>query len=337
VNDASRLARSPLDVDSLVAVSLRSWSCFAAVSVLWGIPYLFIKLAVDECPPLFVAWARVALGAALLLPWAWRRGLLDGLRARWKWALLWGLTEMAIPFPLVAFGEQRVSSSLTAILIASAPLMVALFAEWLDPAERVRGARLVGMAIGLGGVVALMGIDIGGSGGELLGAGAILLATACYAVGPFTLRGPLGGADSVGAVALAMTFGAVALTPFAIADPPSVTPSATALASLAVLGVFCSAAALVLFAILVRDVGGGRAMIITYVAPVVAVALGVSVLGESLGAGAVAGLLLILAGSWLATGGRLIGRVRGRGRDRGGLPRAVPGAAPELDPLVAGT
>jgi drug/metabolite transporter (DMT)-like permease len=318
-------------------VSLRAWSCFAAVSVLWGIPYLFIKLAVDECPPLFVAWARVALGAAVLLPWAWRRGLLRGLRARWRWALLWGLTEMAIPFPLVAFGEQRVSSSLTAILIASAPLMVALFAEWLDPSERVRGVRLLGMVIGLGGVVALMGIDVAGSSGAILGAGAILVATACYAVGPFTLRGPLGAADSVGTVAVAMGFGALALTPFALAAPPTQVPSATALSSLVVLGLACSAAALVLFAVLVREIGGGRAMVITYVAPVVAVALGVTVLGESLGAGAVAGLLLILAGSWLATDGRLppgLGALLGRVRRRRGAPRD--GAAPQLDSAAAG-
>jgi drug/metabolite transporter (DMT)-like permease len=95
----------------LAAVSLRAWSCFAAVSVLWGIPYLFIKLAVDECPPIFVAWGRVLIGAAILLPWAWKTGLLGQLRGRLRWACLWGLTEIAIPFPLIAFGETKVSSS----------------------------------------------------------------------------------------------------------------------------------------------------------------------------------------------------------------------------------
>src|SRR3954447_235706 len=151
------------------SLSLRAWSCFAAVSVLWGIPYLFIKLAVDECPPVFVAWGRVAIGALILLPWAWRAGLLSGLPRRLRWAYLWGLTEIAIPFPLIAFGETHVSSSLTAILIASAPLMVALLAEVLDPKERARGRQLVGLLIGLGGVVALMGIDVAGSATEVLG------------------------------------------------------------------------------------------------------------------------------------------------------------------------
>lgn len=306
-------------------MSLRAWSCFAAVSVLWGIPYLFIKLAVEEVPPAFVAWGRVVIGAAILLPWAWRAGLLAGLRGRMRWALLWGLTEIAIPFPLIAFGEQHVSSSLTAILIASAPLMVALLGEVLDPAERVRGARLAGLVIGLGGVVALMGIDVAGRADELLGAGAILLGTLCYAVGPFNLRGPLAGADSIGVVAVALAFAAVALTPLVIADPPAQTPSGTAIASIVVLGVLCSAAALVLFAILVAEVGGGRAMVITYVAPVVAVALGVTILGESLGAAAVAGLLLILAGSWLATGGRLPPGLGGLLRIVGARRRPSPG------------
>jgi drug/metabolite transporter (DMT)-like permease len=319
-------------------VSLRAWSCFAAVSVLWGIPYLFIKLAVDDgVSPVVVAWARLVIGAAILAVIAWRMGVLGQMRGRLRWGLAWGLTEMAIPFPLIAFGEQHVSSSLTAILIASAPLMVALLAIRLDPAERARGRRLAGLVIGLAGVVALVGIDVAGQADELLGAGAILLGTLCYAVGPFTLRGPLAGADTFAVVTVAMVFASLALTPFALTDLPGTTPSGTAIASLVVLGVACSAAALVLFAILVAEVGGGRAMVITYVAPVVAVALGVTVLGEGLGAGAVAGLLLILAGSWLATDGRLppgLGSaLRASGRGRPAPPIAEAGE-PSVDPAA---
>ncbi|UGS33779.1 DMT family transporter [Capillimicrobium parvum] len=324
-------------------MSLRAWSCFAAVSVLWGIPYLFIKLAVDDgLPPVFVAWSRLVIGAVILLAIAWRMGVLAEMRGRLRWGLLWGLTEMAIPFSLIPFGEQRVSSSLTAILIASAPLMVALLAIRLDPAERARGARLAGLVVGLAGVVALMGIDVAGRSEEMLGAGAVLLATLCYAVGPFTLRGPLAGIDTIAVVTVAMVFGALALTPLALADLPAAMPSATASASLVVLGVACSAAALVLFAILVAEVGGGRAIVITYVSPIVAVALGVTVLGESLGVGAVAGLLLILAGSWLATDGRLppgLGsalRAFGRGPRARAAPRDVPDVGDaRIDPTVA--
>jgi drug/metabolite transporter (DMT)-like permease len=287
-------------------VSARAWACFAAVSVLWGMPYLFIKLAVDDgMPPGFVAWGRLAIGAVVLLPIAWRAGLLRGLGARWRWVAVWAAVETAIPFPLVAFGEQRVSSSLTAILIASGPLLVALFALRLDPSQRAHGARLVGLLLGLAGVMALVGIDVAGDADELLGAAAILVATSGYALGPFIVRGPLAGVDSVGLVALALTFAAIALTPLALAAPPPHAPSATAIASIVVLGLFCSAAALVLFTILVAEIGGGRAIVITYIAPIVAVGLGVSLLDERLGTGAILGMALILAGSWLATGGRL--------------------------------
>lgn len=295
-------------------MSRRAWACFAAVSVLWGMPYLFIKVAVDEAPPLFVAWGRLAVGAAVLLPFAWRAGLLRGLRGRWRAIVVWAVVEMAVPFPLVAFGEQHVSSSLTAILVAAAPLMVAGLALRLDPGERADGPRLAGLVLGLAGVVALVGIDVAGDADELLGAAAILLATLGYAIAPFVINGPLRGTDSIGLVAVGLTLAAAALTPLALAAPPEGTPSAGAIASIVVLGVACSAAALVLFTTLVAEIGGGRAIVITYIAPVVAVALGVTILGESLGAGAIAAMLLILAGSWLATGGRLPPRRGPRGR-----------------------
>ncbi|HEY8581969.1 MAG TPA: DMT family transporter [Capillimicrobium sp.] len=287
-------------------MSVRAWSCFAAVSVLWGMPYLFTKIAVDEgVPALFLGWSRIAVGALVLLPLAWRGGMLRGLRGRWRWVAVWGLCEAAAPFPLVAFGQHEVSSSLTAILVASAPLMVALLALRLDRAERAGATRLAGLLLGLAGVVLLVGVDVAGDPAELLGAGAILLATLGYALAPFVLRSRLEGVDTIGIVAAALALSTLALAPLAALDAPAAMPSATAVGSIVVLGALCSAAALVLFATLVREVGAGRAIVITYVAPTVAVALGVTVLGEGLGVGAVAGMLLILAGSWLATDGRL--------------------------------
>lgn len=287
-------------------MSLRAWSCFAAVSVLWGMPYLFTKVAVDEgVGPVFLGWARIAVGAAVLLPYAWRAGLLGGVGARWRWVAAWALAEAAIPFPLVAFGERSVSSSLTAILVASVPLLVALLALRLDPSERPTGGRMAGLLVGLGGVVLLVGLDVTGSVAEMVGALAILGAATGYALAPFVLRRHLDGLDAIGLVAVGLTLSTVGLAPLAAVDAPRAVPSATAIGSIVVLGVLCSAAALVLFAVLVREVGGSRATVITYVAPTVAVALGVTILGEELGAGAVAGMLLILAGSWLATDGRL--------------------------------
>ncbi len=301
-------------------MSARGWALFAAVSVVWGMPYLFIKIAVDDgLTPGFVAWSRVALAAALLLPVAWRTGALRGLPLRWL--VLFATAEIVIPFPLIGFGEQRISSSLAAILIATLPLVVAFLALRFDPAERPTPIRLAGMLIGLAGVAALVGIDIGGRGTELVGAGAVLLATVGYAIGPLIVKHRLSGADPLGPVAAAMGIASIMLLPFGIADFPAEAPPDDAVASVIVLGVICSALAFLLFFRLIVEVGPSRATIITYVNPIVALALGVAILGEEVTTGAIAGLLLILAGSWLSTDGRLppglasiVDRVRVRNR-----------------------
>jgi drug/metabolite transporter (DMT)-like permease len=287
-------------------MSARAWVAFAAVSTLWGMPYLFIKVAVDDgVPPAFLAWVRVVLGAAVLLGLAWRAGTLGSLRGRWRWIAVFAIVEICFPFPLIAAGEQHVSSSLAAIIIAAAPLFVALLALRYDAEERATGSRLAGLLLGLAGVVALMGIDVAGRTAELLGALAILFSAFCYAVGPMVLKRKFADLDPRASMGGALAVAGVALLPAVAIDPPAAMPSTDALIALAVLGLFCTAAAFVFYGALVAEAGPGRALVITYVAPVVAVALGVAVLGEDLGAGAVAGLLLILAGSWLSTDGRL--------------------------------
>jgi drug/metabolite transporter (DMT)-like permease len=306
-------------------VSARGWILFAAVSVIWGMPYLFIKIGVEELTPGFVAWSRVALAAVVLLPLALRTGALRGLPLRWLVAF--AAVEIAIPFPLIGFGEQRISSSLAAILIAALPLVVAFFALRFDHAERPTPTRLAGMLVGLGGVVALVGIDIGGRGPELLGAAAVLTATLGYAAGPLIVKRHLAGADPLGPVTAAMAIASIMLLPFGIGDFPTEMPAADTLVSVVVLGLVCSAAAFLLFFRLIAEVGPSRATVITYVNPIVALALGVAVLGESVTAGAIAGLLLILAGSWLATDGRLppgLAGIATRARERrGGNGRAA--------------
>jgi drug/metabolite transporter (DMT)-like permease len=317
-------------------VNARAWIAFASVSILWGVPYFFIKVAIDDgVPPAFLAWVRVAMAALLLGAIAWRLGLLSGLRGHWRVLGVYAVIEIVIPFPLIAAGEQTVSSSLAAILIASVPLIVALLALRFDHEERATGSRLAGLFVGFGGVVALVGLDVAGDAGELLGAAAILVAALGYAAGPMVLKRSLASVDPIALMAGALAIAAVVLTPAALVAPPQTAPSPEAVVSIVVLGVLCTAAAFVLFGILIAEVGPGRAAVITYVAPMVAVALGVAVLGERPGAGAIAGLLLIIAGSWLATDGRLppglaavVTRWRLRSRRR---PRAG-----EARPSVAG-
>jgi drug/metabolite transporter (DMT)-like permease len=287
-------------------VNARAWTLFAAVSVIWGVPYLFIKIAVDGgAHPLLVAWGRVAIGAAVLLPIAWRMGALSGLRARLRPLVAFAAVECAIPWWLIPVGEQHVTSSLAAILIASLPLLIAIIALRYDPEERVRGLRLVGLFVGLGGVMMLLGVDVAGEPDELLGAGAILLATVCYAIGPMIVKRSFADVNPIGPVAAALGLSTLMLAPAGIATLPGAEASAGALGSIAVLGVVCSAVALIFFFALIAEVGPSKASVITYVNPAVAVILGVGLLDESLSAAAIAGLLLIIAGSWLSTGGRL--------------------------------
>jgi drug/metabolite transporter (DMT)-like permease len=287
-------------------MSARAWTAFATVSTLWGVPYLFIKVAVDDgVPPVFLAWVRVVLGAAVLLVLARRAGVLPGLRGRGRWLVMFAVAEICIPFPLIAAGERHVPSSLAAIIVAAAPLFVALLALRFDHSERPDRKRLAGLVIGLSGVVALMGVDVAGKSGELLGALAILTAAFGYAVGPMVLKNKLADLDPRASMGISLAIASVILTPAAAIDHPTAMPSLAASGSLLALGLFCTAAAFVFYGMLVAEVGAGRALVITYVNPVVAVALGVAILGERPGASAIAGLLLILAGSWLSTDGRL--------------------------------
>ncbi len=279
----------------------RAWLQFAAVSLLWGVPYLFIKVAVAELPPVTVVFARVAMAALLLWPVAARRGALRGLRRRLPQLVALSLFEITIPFLLISMGEQHIASSLAGLLIAALPLFVALLALRFDAAERVSGLRLLGLALGIGGVAALLGIDIGGDNVQLLGAGMVLLATLSYAASTLLIKRAFADASMLGVVTVATTIASVVLAPFAVALTPSRMPSLGVVLALVALGVLCTAAALMLYFALIVEAGPSRASVITYLNPAVAVALGVAVLGEPLTAAVIAGFLLIIAGSWLST------------------------------------
>ena len=281
----------------------RAWLLFTLSSVIWGVPYLFIKIAVDAgVPPAFVAWARVALGAAVLLPFALKSGVLHGLRGRAGPIMAYAACEIAVPFVLIAMGERFISSSLTAILIATMPLLVALLSVRFAPAHKPTGLGVVGLVVGLGGVIALLGVDVAGRPDELLGAALVLVATLCYAAAPIIVSRRLADLDPRGPVAASLVLATIALLPVALVRWPQAMPGPAALGALAVLGIVCTVLGLVVFFQLIAEAGPSRASIITYVNPVVAVIAGVLVLREHVSTISLVGLLLILGGSWLATG-----------------------------------
>jgi drug/metabolite transporter (DMT)-like permease len=269
--------------------------------VIWGIPYFLIKVAVAEVPPLLVAWCRVALAAGILLPIAWKRGALGPLRGHSAALCAFALVEFAIPLAAIASGEQWISSSVTGILIATVPLWVVLLARSFGVHEWLGVRRMAGLALGFVGVVTLLGF--GTISGPKGWAGVLFMLTAAlgYAVGPLIIQRHLRELDAVGPLAVCLGLATAMLTLPAMGTLPSHWPSAAAVASLLVLGILCTAIAMLLMFYLVSQAGASRASLITYINPAVASLLGVGLLDEHLGAGGVAAFGMILAGSWLAS------------------------------------
>jgi drug/metabolite transporter (DMT)-like permease len=284
----------------------KGWLLFIAVSVFWGIPYLFIKIAVHELDPTVVVFARAVIAAVVLVFLAIRAKTLRQLFRHWPMLLLFSIIHMVGPFLLISYGEQRVSSSLASLLIASMPLQIALFALGFDKSERVNGPRLVGMLIGMVGLVILLGFDIGGNGQQWLGAIFILFAATGYAIGALLLkRQPLIELPRVSIAAAECSITTLILLPFSLSRLPNTLPSLQVIVSLLILGLICTALALPTFFALVAEVGASRATVINYVSPAVSVLLGVILLHESLSIATITGFLLIVASSYLSTTGTI--------------------------------
>ena len=282
-------------------MSWRGWLAFAALGIIWGVPYFFIRIAVQEISPFVVAWSRLTLAALILLPIAWHRGALRPLRNHRGAVCAFAVVEFVVPFSAISFGERWISSSITGILIAGVPLTIVLISRFFGVNERLGRRRIAGLALGLCGVVALVGF--GPISGPLgwAGVGCMVLATIGYALGPLIIQRHLQGLDSIGPIAASLTLASAILLLPALATFPDHWPSAVTLYSIAVLGVLCSAVALLLMFYLVRIAGASRAAIITYINPAVATLLGVGLLHESLGPGGIVAFIVILVGSFLAT------------------------------------
>ncbi|MGO8887692.1 MAG: DMT family transporter [Streptosporangiaceae bacterium] len=277
----------------------RGWLLFAAMSVIWGIPYLLIKVAVGGVPVPVLVLARVSIGAALLLPLALRRKQLRALRPHWRWLAAFAIVEIMLPWLLLSEAETRLSSSLSGLLIASVPIIVAVLARLTGTTDRLSLVRWTGLLIGLSGVALLVGPGV--AGGNAGSVAEVLLVALCYAIGPLIASRKLAALPSLGMTAVCLAFASVVYAPLAALDWPAALPSARVLAALAGLAVVCTALAFLLFFRLIAEVGPARASVITYINPAVAVALGVSILGEQLTPAMGAAFALILTGSVLAT------------------------------------
>jgi drug/metabolite transporter (DMT)-like permease len=286
-------------------MSRRSWLLLGLLSALWGASYLFIKVALeDDMSPTVIVFVRTALAALVLLPLAARAGALGGLRQNLGPILVLAVVQMGGPLLLIAAGEREISSSLTGILVATAPIFTFLLAFALEGEERASGLSLAGVAIGIAGVALLLGIDAGGGAGVLAGGLMIVLASFGYGVGGWYVKRRVRGVQPVAMVGATAATAAVAMAPFAALGAPSHAPDLAATGSLLALGVLCTGLAFVIFYSLVSSDGPAKASLVGYIAPGFSIVYGITLLDEGFTAATAAGLVLILGGSWLAAEGR---------------------------------
>jgi len=299
-------------------LSRRGWLLFAAMGVIWGIPYLLIKVADGGVSVPVLVFTRVALGSLLLLPAAVRGGHLRALKGHVRWLAAFTAFEIVGPFALLSSAEKRLPSSTSGLLIAAVPIFSALLAIATRSGDRLTFLRWAGLAIGLGGVALLA--DPGAGHGDALPVIFVLLTALGYAIGPLIANRKLAGLPPVAVNTACLGAAAVVYAPLAALTWPRATPSVQVLLALAGLGVICTGAAFLVFFRLIAEVGPARATVITYVNPAVAVALGVIVLGEPLTPAIGAAFVLILGGSVLATR-------RGTSGPQGRGTRAAPAEA----------
>ena len=275
----------------------RAWLLFIALGVLWGMPYLLIRIAVSAVDPLVVAGSRTLIGALLLLPIAWHRKVLLAGFAKWQWLLAYTLLEINIPWLLLGHAETRLNSSTAGLLLAVVPLFAALIVTRLGH-ESLEPRRLLGLGIGFAGVALLVGMDIHFS--DLPAVAATMVVALCYAIGPIVVDRKLKDVPAIGVVTASLIVATLLYAPFAPMVWPEHIPASAAW-SVVGLGVLCTATAFLVFFALIAEAGPARATVITYVNPAVAIVLGAVVLSEPLTLGMVIGFPLVIVGSVLGT------------------------------------
>jgi drug/metabolite transporter (DMT)-like permease len=272
---------------------------FALMAVIWGIPYLFIRVAVAELSPATLVFVRTGLASLILVPIALLRADLRPVLARWRWVALFAVVEVAVPWVFLASAEQSISSSLAGLLMAGVPLVGAVIALVTRGTDRLGTTGVAGLLIGLLGVSAIVGGDFEASNAVALAQVAVVVIG--YALGPAILARRLAGLSSLGVMAVSLFLCSALYAPLAAAQWPAEAPSANVIISVVVLGVLCTALAFILFAALIGEIGPVRATVITYVNPAVAALLGVVVLQETFTVPMAVGFALVILGSALAT------------------------------------
>ena len=280
----------------------RNWALFLAAGVLWGVPYLFIKIAVEPggFQPGFLVFARVTLGALFMIPLALKQGLFPEAMKYFKWILLYSIIELVGPWYFLSSGERHVSSGLAGLLIATVPFWSTLIASFLGDKSVWQSHRIIGMVIGFIGVVLVVGLESLRGDNSVSAIVMILLAALGYAIAPIMIRRKAPTLNGLAINSVAMLITAIIYIPVGVIQFPETMPNAKSIWSLIMLGIFPTAIAFVIFFKLIVEIGPTRSSMVTYINTAVAVILGIIVLSEPLTLGIALGLPLILVGSYMS-------------------------------------
>lgn len=285
---------------------MKAWPVsFLALAAIWGSSFLFIKVSVEALDPLQVAWARCAIGAAVLLAWlAATRERLPRDRGLWGHLFVAGILFCSVPFALFAWAETEVTSVVAGLWNATTPLHALVFLLLLVPSERPTGERVAGLGIGFAGVLVVLGPWEAEGGGPLLAQLACLAAAACYGLGFAYLRRNVSGRteSAVALSAVQLGWATVQLAPFALLGGAPGALGGAALGSLLALGALGSGVAYVLNYRVIRLAGAATASSVTYLIPLFSTLLGVAVLGEPLRWHQPLGALVVLFGVAVSQG-----------------------------------
>jgi len=282
-------------------MSRRNWFLFIFIGFLWGIPYLLIKVAVDELSPSVIVFSRVAIGSAILIPMALKRGSLMPAIKAWKYVIPYAIGEMVGPWFLITAAEEKMTSGLAGLLVATVPIWATLIASFHGDKSVWQSKRLIGILIGFVGIVLVVGIESFSGRQSIVAIFMILIAAIGYAWAVTMVTAKIPHIEPISINAVAMVFTMFVYLPFLILHAPEKTPSIEAIGSVVVLGLFPTALAFILFFQLIKDIGTARGSLVTYLNTAFAVLLGVIILGEKFTLGIAIGLPLVLIGSYFAS------------------------------------
>jgi len=274
---------------------------FLAAGIAWGIPYFFIRIAVDHFSTESIVFGRVVIGAAVLIPFAIATKALRPALKAWPWVLAFAVIEMVIPWWLIVEAERHVSSGLAGLMIATVPFYGLLIGYFVQGDKSLRHPKtIIGLIVGFVGVALLVGIDTLAGHLDVVSILMLVAAAIGYAVAPAIAAEKLGAVPTAGVMSLSMAIVAVVYAGPALTKLPAeiaANPPVDAWVAIGVLGLICSALAFIIFFSLVREIGSARATTITYVNMAVALILGIAFLREPITPGILIGLPMVVAGS----------------------------------------